>query len=87
MKGVVLSLCDRTGNITLPWLEAGYQAITVDLQEAPTAHVNRHHFVADVTRWRYRSASVSRQSSSHSPPALTWPSAVPAGSGTKAWAR
>lgn len=53
MKGVVLSLCDRTGNMTLPWIEAGYEAVTVDLQEAPTANKARHHFVADIRAWRY----------------------------------
>lgn len=52
-RGVVLSLCDRTGNMVQPWLDAGYQAVTVDLQESATAHPARHHFVADVTRWRY----------------------------------
>jgi hypothetical protein len=36
-----------------PWIEAGYEAITVDLQESPTANPARHHFVADVTKWRY----------------------------------
>lgn len=46
---VVLSLCDRTGNMVLPWLEAGYEAITVDLQESPTTHPRRRHVVADVT--------------------------------------
>ncbi len=49
----VLSLCDRTGNMVQPWLDAGYEAITVDLQPSPTANKARHHFVADVTRWRY----------------------------------
>lgn len=32
MTGVVLSLCDRTGVMVQPWLDAGYEAITVDLQ-------------------------------------------------------
>jgi hypothetical protein len=36
-----------------PWLEAGYEAITVDLQEADHGNKARHHFVADVTAWRY----------------------------------
>ncbi len=53
MKGIVLSLCDKTGNMVQPWLEAGYEAVTVDLQEAETANKARHHFVADVTTWRY----------------------------------
>jgi hypothetical protein len=49
---IVLSLCDWTGNMVQPWIEAGYEAVTVDLQEAPI-NEKRHHFVADVTRWRY----------------------------------
>ncbi len=53
MSKVVLSLCDRTGNMVQPWIEAGYEAITVDMQESPTANPRRHHFVADVTKWRY----------------------------------
>jgi hypothetical protein len=53
MTGIVLSLCDRTGNMVRPWIDAGYEAITVDLQASPTANTRRHHFVADVTRWRY----------------------------------
>lgn len=31
-KGLVLSLFDRTGNMVLPWAEAGYQCIIVDIQ-------------------------------------------------------
>ena len=31
-KPLVLSLCDRTGNMVRPWVEAGYPAITVDIQ-------------------------------------------------------
>jgi hypothetical protein len=52
MLGTVLSLCDKTGNMVQPWLEAGYEAITVDLQDAPK-QMGRHHFVADVRTWRY----------------------------------
>ncbi|MGX1323286.1 hypothetical protein AB7M17_006739 [Bradyrhizobium sp. USDA 377] len=51
--GIVLSLCDRTGTMVLPWIEAGYSAITVDLQPAPREHHRRHHIVADITQWRY----------------------------------
>src|SRR5687767_4747656 len=53
MSGIVLSLCDRTGNMVQPWINAGYEAITVDLQDSDTANKYRHHFVADVTKWRY----------------------------------
>lgn len=53
MTGVVLSLCDRTGNMVQPWIDAGYQAVTVDLQEAPSSTPARHHFAADIRGWRY----------------------------------
>jgi hypothetical protein len=33
MSGLVLSLCDRTGNMVRPWSEAGYECVCVD-----TAH-------------------------------------------------
>jgi hypothetical protein len=31
-KGTVVSLCDRTGNMVRPWLEAGYDAVIVDIR-------------------------------------------------------
>ena len=46
--GYVLSLCDRTGNMVRPWLEAGYRAVTVDLQEAALTHPLRKHLMVDV---------------------------------------
>lgn len=52
-RGVVLSLCDRTGNMVKPWLDAGYDAVTVDLQPAPSVNRARQHFEADVTKWQY----------------------------------
>lgn len=57
-SGLVLSLCDRTGNMVRPWLEAGYRAITVDLQGNPGRDVDpdypgRHHYIADIIKWRY----------------------------------
>ena len=51
-RGVVLSLCDRTGAMVQPWLENGYRVITVDLQPAANPHPNREHIVADVTEWK-----------------------------------
>jgi hypothetical protein len=33
-KGVVVSLCDVTGNMVRPWAEAGYQCICVDIQHS-----------------------------------------------------
>ncbi len=44
----ILSLCDRTGNMVRPWLEAGHEAVTVDLQPAAWAHSRRTHLKADV---------------------------------------
>lgn len=51
MRGTVLSLCDRTGNFVRPWVEAGYRAVTVDLQDAPDVQPGRTHIVADVSRF------------------------------------
>jgi hypothetical protein len=36
-KGIVLSLCDRTGVMVQPWMEAGYDAVIVDKQHASGA--------------------------------------------------
>lgn len=47
--GTVISLCDRSGNMVLPWLEAGYDAVTVDLQDQINPHPRRRHIVQDVT--------------------------------------
>lgn len=33
--GTVVSLCDRTGNMVKPWIDAGYSAITLDLHGLP----------------------------------------------------
>lgn len=43
----VVSLCDRTGNMVRPWVEAGFTAVTVDLQTAPR-EPGRFHVAADV---------------------------------------
>jgi hypothetical protein len=48
VRGTVLSLCDRTGHMVQPWLEAGYEAITVDLQEQINPHPRRLHLVDNV---------------------------------------
>ena len=32
--GLVISLCDYTGNIVKPWLEAGHKCVIVDIQHA-----------------------------------------------------
>jgi len=52
-RGIVLSLCDRTGIMVLPWLDAGYSALTVDLQPAANPHPRRFHIIDDVIEWRY----------------------------------
>jgi len=39
-KRSVLSLCDLTGNMVSPWIEAGDCATIVDLQHAPGAHTD-----------------------------------------------
>jgi len=41
----VISLCDLTGNMVKPWLEAGYQAVLVDPQHGTT------HVDGDVTKF------------------------------------
>jgi hypothetical protein len=49
MRGTVLSLCDRTGNMVKPWVDAGYGAITVDTQPgANLRNVPRTHWQKDV---------------------------------------
>jgi hypothetical protein len=48
MRGTVLSLCDRTGNMVKPWLDAGFNAVTVDLQEAKTLHRRQEHYCMSV---------------------------------------
>lgn len=46
-KPVVLALCNRTSNIVRPWIEAGYLALTVDMQFAPP-EPGRVHLARDV---------------------------------------
>lgn len=38
MKGVVVSLFDKTGNAVAPWRDAGYKCIIVDIQHPPGEH-------------------------------------------------
>lgn len=45
----VLALCNRTRNMIAPWLDAGYEAVTVDMQEADRQEAGRAHLVRDVT--------------------------------------
>lgn len=44
MSGVVLSLCDYTGNMVRPWAEAGYLCVCVDLR-------NRHETRDGLIHW------------------------------------
>lgn len=53
MTRTVLSLCDRTGNMVQPWVEAGYEAITVDVQEPAADNPAQWPTIADVRAWRY----------------------------------
>lgn len=53
MKGIVLSLCDYTGNMVRPWLDAGYECWIVDLQH-PAGELRDGRLVrvgADVRDW------------------------------------
>ena len=56
-RGIVLSLCDRTGVMVDPWVEAGYTAYCVDLQHPKGEHAihgydGRLIFVgADLSTW------------------------------------
>jgi hypothetical protein len=49
----VLSLCDRTGEMVKPWLEAGYDAVIVDVQHPPGVTVDGRlkRVGADVRTW------------------------------------
>jgi hypothetical protein len=53
VNGTVLSLCDRTGVMVQPWLEAGYECWIVDLAHSPGKHVCGRlvKFGADVRQW------------------------------------
>lgn len=48
MTKKVLSLCDYTGIMVQPWLEGGYEAITVDLMATSNVSSGRTHWVEDV---------------------------------------
>lgn len=51
----VLSLCDRTGNMVLPWAEAGYQCFCVDLQKpSRILHPNIFHFKLDIFKFAFK---------------------------------
>jgi hypothetical protein len=53
-RGTILSLCDRTGKMVQPWLDAGYEAITVDVQPEANPCRGRYHYEGDVRHfWRF----------------------------------
>ena len=54
MKRIILSLCDLTGNMVKPWLEAGYECWIVDLQHLPGFHRegNLIKIGVDVRQWQ-----------------------------------
>lgn len=53
MTGIVLSLCDRTGNMVAPWLAAGYECWIVDTQHEAGEHADGLlvRVGADVRTW------------------------------------
>jgi len=56
VKGIVLSLCDYTGNMVHPWLDAGYECWIVDTRHEPGEHRdpgtdNLVRVGADVREW------------------------------------
>lgn len=60
MKSIVLSLCDRTGVMVQPWLEAGYECWIVDVQH-PAGSVREGSLVRigeDVREFTLRRAPV-----------------------------
>lgn len=54
LNPIVLSLCDRTGAMVQPWLEAGYQAVIVDVQHERGVHLDGRLFRigCDVRTWQ-----------------------------------
>lgn len=57
MRDIVLCLCDLTGNMAAPWIEAGYSAILVDPQHAPVVHTGGRitrigHVIDHPETWR-----------------------------------
>jgi hypothetical protein len=50
-KGTVLSLCDRTCRAALPWAEAGFRCICVDIEAGESPHPNIETVRADLRWW------------------------------------
>jgi hypothetical protein len=60
--GLVLSLCDRTGVMVQPWLDAGSECWTVDKQHPAGKTVSGRavRFGADVSQWKMPDFSMRR---------------------------
>lgn len=57
----VISLCDRSGVMVKPWIDAGYNALTIDIE--PAQHNFCRHVQADILDdvvcwWRYEPATI-----------------------------
>lgn len=50
-RGTILSLCDRTGVMVKPWVDAGYKAVTVDVEERAHPLPMRKHIIRDVRQF------------------------------------
>lgn len=53
-SGIVVSLCDRTGAMVLPWAKAGYECWCVDIQHSirrPRVEGNVHFVWGDARSW------------------------------------
>ena len=57
--GIVLSLCDRTGNMVRPWAEAGYECWCIDKQHTGRiSHDNVTWIGADLLTWQLPGCSL-----------------------------
>lgn len=53
MNSIVLSMCDKTGNMIAPWLAGGYECWIVDIQHDPGVHRDGQlvRVGADIRTW------------------------------------
>jgi hypothetical protein len=49
-EGIVVSLCDKTGHMMLPWAEAGYRCLCIDTQH-PSTDIENHPLHPNIKRW------------------------------------
>ena len=47
---IVVSLCDKTGHMMLPWAEAGYRCLCIDTQH-PSTDIENHPLHPNIKRW------------------------------------